>query len=90
MEPENRRALSPGLLLALAFGLSLAGAALWPSTEWAAEYEAAEAAREQCRLHGLRCETEAKPRRPKTGSCGVKVGSSASPWLSVSAPRWRI
>lgn len=70
---------NPGLILAAAFALSLAGAAAWPATEWAAQNDAERIAAEQCRKNGLSCETEARPRRPKD-ECGAStVGSRPSP-----------
>ena len=63
------------LILALGFAASLAGAAAWPATEWAAQNDAQRIAAEQCRKNGLSCETQAKKPKRKTDACAVVVAS---------------
>lgn len=73
MEPEGRFAVSPGFLLAATAVVSLAGAAAWPSTEWAAQNDAAEIAERETKRLGLPVEEARKPK--KKIECASTVGS---------------
>lgn len=65
------------LLLAAAAVVSLAGAAAWPSTEWAAQNKAAELAERETKRLGLPVEEARKPK--KKLECASTVGSRPPP-----------